>query len=293
MLYVPYAPRPATAVSGGEAEGEIFLFDYGVALFWGMTPEAEAAVLAAPGLRRCVVSPLPRDACEHDEFECGFQDALGAASPKGSLSVVQNGVIMLDARFRGDSLAKLAVSHAIAQSTKLSVFEMRVTRLAESTQDIPTALAATGEVKLSLKEASRLTGQLFLQKSSVNLLSTVLDVPEFFWDAADELQGLYGNVTKYLELKNRVAVLNSRYEVLQSMLGMLQQQLQNDHSSRLEWIIIWRASSRLCCLCSPLRCLRCYACPWAGSSRSRSDWASQSSTFCMARCCLGTEWWPV
>lgn len=131
------------------------------------------------------------------------------------------------------------VSHAIAQSTKLSVFEMRVTRLAETTAHIPSALAATGEVKLSLKEASRLTGQLFLQKSAVNLLSTVLDVPEFFWDAADELQGLYGTVTKYLELKNRVAVLNARYEVLESMLLMVQQQLQNDHGSRLEWIIIW------------------------------------------------------
>lgn len=94
-------------------------------------------------------------------------------------------------------------------------------------------------MKLSLKDASRLTGQLFLQKSAVNLLSTVLDVPEFFWDAADELQGLYGTVTKYLELKNRVAVLNARYEVLESMLLMVQQQLQNDHGSRLEWIIIW------------------------------------------------------
>ena len=116
---------------------------------------------------------------------------------------------------------------------------MRVTKLAEATQHIPTALAATGVVKLSLKDASRLTGQLFLQKSAVNLLSTVLDVPEFFWDAADELQGLYGTVTKYLELKNRVAVLNARYEVLESMLLMMQQQLNNDHSSRLEWIIIW------------------------------------------------------
>ena len=159
------------------------------------------------------------------------------------------------------------MSHAIAQSTKLSVFEQRVTSLAAATQHIPHELAARGAVaKLTLKDASRLTGQLFLQKSAVNLLSTVLDVPEFFWDAADELQarpqpppprlqprrraplsaraaaqGLYGTVTKYLELKNRVAVLNARYEVLESMLLMVQQQLNNDHGSRLEWIIIWRA----------------------------------------------------
>ena len=124
-----------------------------------------------------------------------------------------------------------------------------MTKLAEATQHIPTALAATGVVKLSLKDASRLTGQLFLQKSAVNLLSTVLDVPEFFWDAADELQGLYGTVTKYLELKNRVAVLNARYQVLEAMLTMVQHQLNDNHASRLEWII-------MCVLRQGARCMR-------------------------------------
>jgi hypothetical protein len=31
-------------------------------------------------------------------------------------------------------------------------------------------------------------GQVFLQRSAVNLLSSVLDTPEFFWSAPDHLQ---------------------------------------------------------------------------------------------------------
>jgi uncharacterized Rmd1/YagE family protein len=33
--------------------------------------------------------------------------------------------------------------------------------------------------------------EIFLQKSSVNLLSTVLDTPEFFWHAPDAFLTLY------------------------------------------------------------------------------------------------------
>ena len=54
------------------------------------------------------------------------------------------GVITLDGRFQAQTeLAQLAVSHAIAQSTKLCVFESRVTRLAEASTQF---LEVRGEV---------------------------------------------------------------------------------------------------------------------------------------------------
>lgn len=36
------------------------------------------------------------------------------------------------------------------------------------------------------------TRTVFLQRSAVNLLSSVLDTPEFFWSAADNLQVCVG-----------------------------------------------------------------------------------------------------
>ena len=246
VVYVPFLSPPAHGAGAtGTPErnllGDVFLFDYGVVVLWGLSPAQEAAVLTALlVLNGAAVTPLPPGLRERDVFEvCTASLAPpppGTPSTKALISIA-NGVIALDQRFSGDPLAQLAVSHAIAQSTKLSVFESRVTRLAETSAYIPTTLAATGIVRMHRREATRLTGQLFLQRSAVNLLSTVLDVPAFFWDAPDDLQGLYSQVTKYLELKNRVAVLNARYQVLEAMLLMVQQQLNEAHAVRLELII--------------------------------------------------------
>ncbi len=246
VAYVPFLSPAHAAGAGTQAPersllGDVFLFDYGVVACWGLSPAQEAAVLEAllaPG--GAAVSALPAGLRERDVFEVCYAPVAAPAgsSPSKGLISILNGVITLDSRFAGDALAQLAVSHAISQSTKLCVFETRVTRLAETSAYIPTTLAATGVVRMPRREATRLTGQLFLQRSAVNLLSTVLDVPAFFWDAADELQGLYSQVTKYLELKNRVAVLNARYQVLEAMLLMVQAQLNEHHASRLEVIII-------------------------------------------------------
>ena len=60
--------------------------------------------------------------------------------------------------------------------------------------DIPAAAADTnndvsaGKVVLKRKEIAQLIGKVFIQKSAVNLLSTVLDTPEFFWSAPDNMQ---------------------------------------------------------------------------------------------------------
>ena len=50
-------------------------------------------------------------------------------------------------RLRNDHLIKLSISHALAQSAKLSVYEERVIEIVESTKDLPEALAATGKVR--------------------------------------------------------------------------------------------------------------------------------------------------
>ena len=56
-------------------------------------------------------------------------------------------------------------------------------------------------------------GQVFIQRAAVNLLSTVLDTPEFFWSAPDIMQTLYKRICEYMELDDRVEVLNNRFSV--------------------------------------------------------------------------------
>lgn len=71
-------------------------------------------------------------------------------------------------------LLKLSLSHALAQSTKLSVYETAVQATLADTAYIPKELALTGELALDRREAVKLTGRLFRLRVEVNLVSNVL-----------------------------------------------------------------------------------------------------------------------
>ena len=64
-----------------------------------------------------------------------------------------------------------------------------------------------------MPHASPCPPQVFIQRAAVNLLSTVLDTPEFFWSAPDTMQTLYKRICEYMELDDRVEVLNNRFSV--------------------------------------------------------------------------------
>ena len=46
-------------------------------------------------------------------------------------------------------------------------------------------------------------------------------------------------VCKYLEKSERTDVLNKRLDMLKELLVVIQQQMENDHAIKLEWIVIW------------------------------------------------------
>lgn len=84
----------------------------------------------------------------------------------------------------GDPLVKLSIAHALAQSTKLCIYEQRVLQLAEDTKSLPETLAEEGDVKVPRKEINKLIGEVFIHRAAVNLLSSVVDVPDFFWSVS-------------------------------------------------------------------------------------------------------------
>ena len=64
----------------------------------------------------------------------------------------------------------------------------------------------------------KLTGKLFKLRRDVNLVSNVLDVPELFWSEAS-LGGLYEAVREYMEIGERVQVLNEKLGVASQFVG--------------------------------------------------------------------------
>jgi uncharacterized Rmd1/YagE family protein len=211
---------------------DVFYFDYGTVVIWNMSLQEER-LLMEKVVKPAAIDPLDDVEVEVDEFLFHY-----TMSEKPH---IQNDTFTINYRYADDHLVKLSMSHALAQSTKLSVYEYRVVAIVEETKDLPEILASTGKVVMGRKQVAQLMGRVFLQKSAVNLLSSVLDTPDFFWesDIPDSLQHLYEGCTEYLEYENRVEVLNSRFQVLQEMLDMIRDHQNNNHTARLEWIVIW------------------------------------------------------
>lgn len=137
-----------------------------------------------------------------------------------------------------DVLTKLGFSHGMSQSVKLDAFEQIIQKTIHLTRELPDLLARQGSVQLSRKDIRKMMGRLFIVRSSINLHQELLDTPKFFWEHT-VLEPYYELMAHYLDREQRVNVLNQRLLILQELFDMLATELNHQHSSRLEWIIIW------------------------------------------------------
>ena len=203
-------------------QGEVFIFDYGVLVFWGLSAEERNDFVQH--IHEFANEPLSQ--VLDDEFTY----AGSAEKP-----VIKNDHIQL---VDDEVLTRLAVSHGIAQSTKLAQFESHVQQTINDTAYIPKSIADTGATQLSRKELARLRGRLFIAKSNIMLNYDLLDVPDFFWEYP-ELDIYYTLISDYLEVKQRVGVLTKKLETIHELFDMMADEQKHKHSSLLEWIIIW------------------------------------------------------
>ncbi|KAF8476190.1 hypothetical protein BDZ91DRAFT_690115 [Kalaharituber pfeilii] len=217
-----------------KAFAEMFIFSYGVVVFWNFSERQEKDVLAdltfavSETKTSLVSGPLREQEFETEEFH--FEYSSRIRSPR-----IYNDMITLRS---GDIMVKLAISHAIAQSTKLCRFEERMAITMLGVQHIPKKLALTGKLGMRREDVVKMSGRLFKLRVDVNLSSNVLDVPEFFWDAEPTLHPLYSAVREYLEIKQRILVLNERCRVFLDLADILSDSIADTNMSRITWIII-------------------------------------------------------
>ncbi|KAJ6590616.1 hypothetical protein DFH09DRAFT_1026720 [Mycena vulgaris] len=205
------------------AEAEIFLFEYGTVVIWGMTEPQERRFLSS--IKRFEIEKLAPDEIEMEDLNFYY----------ANYSRIYNDVITL--RKGSSYMTKLSLSHAISQSVKISLFEELISSTIEETKDIPEIIATTGKVGMPHKEIMQKIGQLFLLRTNINSVGSVLDSPEVFWSFPD-LQPLYDAARSYLEIPQRINLLNTRVEVLQDLLQLLKESVSSKHAERLEQIVI-------------------------------------------------------
>ncbi|KAL1302268.1 hypothetical protein AAFC00_002689 [Neodothiora populina] len=229
---------------------ELFVFSYGVAVFWNFTEHQEKDILAdltfsssssiptklAPSssqIPSAVATPLLNRPLSEEDFETEeFHFEYNSEIEKPRLF---NDMITLRTR---DHMIKLAMSHAISQSTKLSFFEERMQQTMSEAQYVPRRLALEGRLGMSRREVVALVGKLFQGRVDVNLSSNMLDTPNFFWDSEPTLHPLYAAVREYLEIKPRILVLNERCRVFLDLAEILSDSIADTKMTKITWIVI-------------------------------------------------------
>lgn len=77
----------------------------------------------------------------------------------------------------------------------------------------------------------------------------MLDTPNFFWDSEPTLHPLYTAVREYLEIKQRVQVLNERCRVFLDLGEILSDSISDKKMTRITWIIIILIVISICVTC--------------------------------------------
>ena len=200
--------------------GHVFIFSYGTTVCWLLSEMDCAAVLEL--LAQFQTSNSTK--LYNEKYNVQYSDKIRIA--ENTIYTVQDSITSM-----------LAISHGLAQSEKLGVFEHSVNDLINEIQPHYKYLAKFGKIALSRRKISKKIGQLFSVRSFINLHLSILDTPDYFWEV-EELEPAYQAAIQYLELKPRMHALNAKMSIIQELYGVLHNELQTMHSHRLEWIII-------------------------------------------------------
>lgn len=212
--------RDALHVLYHNEQKNLFFFSFGVTVFWGFEEITEEEILNL--IRFAEKTPI--SSIEKEKYYFSY----------GPTSRIQRDHLILSSK---KPETKLAISYALAQSVKLAVFEQIIDHSIEKTKVLPEEVAKKGKISLSRKEISQMIGKLYIERSSINLHSDILDEPEYFWEYP-KFHDLYLQMIKALSIRPRIEVLNTRLGIVHELLQILSNQLNHQHSSTLEWTII-------------------------------------------------------
>lgn len=207
---------------------EAVFFAYGVSVFFGFQEDEEHSIMEDIKAANVWQGGADEDDWENEEFHYVYDE--DAEHPR-----IYNDMFTFKSR---SHLFKLSLAHAIAQSTKLSVYETKLQNSLALTSSFPKELATTGHINLNRIEALKMTGKLFKLRMDVNLIGGILDTPELFWSDAS-LYPLYEAINQYLEIEPRVQVLNDRLAVVGDLLEIIHDYIDQRANHRITWVVIW------------------------------------------------------
>ena len=169
--------------------GDVFCFPQGCVIFWGMRRHEELTLLAS--LK--AFSTYPLEKLEMDRFCFRVEEKTRIyTQDRFNLDIIEL------APEDDDVTVKLAISYGLTQSIKLASYEESIQKTIKANKRIPEELGARGKITLSRRAISKRMGEIFLERSYVNLTSEYLEMPEYFWQFPS-LEIYYLMAEKYLD----------------------------------------------------------------------------------------------
>lgn len=215
----------------GKSFIDIFFFPFGCTIIWGSDEIHEKSIL--DDISKFEVDKVKNITSDYIYFEYSAKSSDDQKKSSTFIDEEQNKIILDN----DSELTKLSISHGLAQSVKLLVLEQSVNQILENASPIQQELAKTGSVSLSKKEISKLIGNLFNERYSINLHSDILDTPEFFW-RRPSYEPLYIKTTEFHDILVRQGIMNHRLNIIQELYNILSNELNYKHSARLEITIV-------------------------------------------------------
>lgn len=208
---------------------DVFIFPFGCVVFWG---EGEDQKQLMQDLQKFEIEPTSEEMSDFIYFS--YHKKVKDDDLNNSFIEEEDNRMILGSK---SEYLKLSISHALAQSAKLSLLESSVSKMLDSTTLIQKELARTGRISWSQKEISKKIGKLFSERFSVSLHSDILDTPEFFW-RRPSYEPFYLKAAEFQDISVRHGILNNRLDIIHELYSVLSNELQNRHSSSLEIVII-------------------------------------------------------
>ncbi|KAJ3196710.1 hypothetical protein HK101_008049 [Irineochytrium annulatum] len=207
-----------------DGEAEAYMFNNGTFVTWGATDGQISELLGIA----TEVAIHPYATVESEWFDY-YRDTN------------QPGGISADTIIIGYDVpahqAKLAFSSGLARSAKLASLEELLDAHLHKHRHIPQVLLSGKKLPMGRAEVLRNLGELFSLRGHVNLHSELLDSPDFCWSSA-KMEEFFDRISRNLDVRPRIAVFNKKLDYANEVAEVLRNHLHEQHSSKLEIIII-------------------------------------------------------
>ncbi|KAJ3201875.1 hypothetical protein HDU83_006605 [Entophlyctis luteolus] len=210
--------------AGDNGCGEAFFFGNGVFVTWGVPDTGVESLLR-------IANDVGEE--KYDELEVEWFDYVVDTNRKIG---IYNDIIIIGSDLPEDQ-CKLAFSSGLARSAKLASLENLLEQHLDKSKDIPELLQQGKRLPLGRHAILKNIGELFALRGHVNLHSELLDLPDFCWSSS-KMEEAFSAISKNLDVGARISIFNKKLDYANELSDVLRNHLHEEHSLKLEWIII-------------------------------------------------------